>query len=134
MVKKSSPSNEKASKKVVKDDTLSIYEFTEDDFSLKRVVVQIVPDFKLHSSTKSVYQISTGRKTRSQNKTGVKGKGTESNLKKKLLKSHTGKGGSVRGKLALKWKLMKCVNAIRKNKEKFVQVYNGGMTLNFEVL
>ncbi|KAM3378711.1 hypothetical protein P3S68_011124 [Capsicum galapagoense] len=130
----------KASKKVVKDDPLSVYEFSEDDLSLKRVVVQIAPDSKLHSNptksksvgqistarkTRSVGQISTARKTRSQSKASVKGKGTESNVKKKLLKSGRGKGGSVRGKLAVKRKLMKCVNAARKNKGKSVQVYAG---------
>lgn len=90
----------------MKENPLSVYEFTENHLSLKRVVVQIIPDFKLQSNSKIVSQISTGRNTWSQSKAGVKVKDTKSNLKKNFLKSRIGKGCSVRGKLALKWKLM----------------------------
>ncbi|MCD9561398.1 hypothetical protein HAX54_020501 [Datura stramonium] len=111
MVEKSAPPKGMASRKGVKFDPLSVYEFTGDDLSPEGVV-KISSDSKLHSTTKSVGKISTGRRTRSQAAHGRAGVGTTSNVKKSL--KYPRAKGSVRGELAGKRKLQKDVNAAGK--------------------
>lgn len=118
MVEKSAPPKGIASRKGVKFDPFSVYEFTGDDLSSEGVV-GISSDSKLHSTPKSVGGISPGRRTRSQASHDRAGVGTASNAKKSL--KYPRAKGSVRGELAGKRKLQKDVNAARKNKGKSVQ-------------
>ncbi|KAK4371910.1 hypothetical protein RND71_007294 [Anisodus tanguticus] len=106
-MEKSARRKKMASRKVLKVDPLSVYDFTDTD----------TDDSKLHSTPKSVGKISNGRRSRSH---GRAGEDTESNVKKSLKLPRA--KGSVRGKLGGKRKRQKDAG---KNKGKLVLVDAG---------